>query len=74
MQINFKGNHKNMLRTKMLGHMSVLSAKAQYFLKTTDHFLRKLLFSDHLIEMCVFYPHKVLKHLNKITLTVLLQR
>ena len=38
----------------MLGHMSALSAKAQYFLKTTDHFLRKLLFSDHLIEMCIF--------------------
>ena len=38
----------------MLGHMSALSAKAQYFLKTTDHFLRKLLISHHLIEMCVF--------------------
>ena len=74
--------------------MSALSAKAQYFLKTTDHFLRKLLISDHLIEMCAFQaenlyqlklnkdpwspliksPHKVLKHLNKTTLAVLLQK
>ena len=38
----------------MLGHMSTLSAKAQYFLKTTDHFPRELLISDHLIEMCMF--------------------
>ena len=37
----------------MLGHVSTLSAKAQYFLKTSDHFPRKLLIPDHLIEMCV---------------------
>ena len=46
---------KHVQDKEMLSHVSTLSAKAQYFLKTSDHFPRKLLISDHLIEMCMLY-------------------